>query len=195
MIVAERTETALSLELSVDKNGGQTGLTAVVAIRDGATTNSWLDFNDGTFKTSGWTTRQAAMTEVSVGNAPGVYRATLDLTTVTLPTGPFLVAEFDVSGTVVGNTIEVITLVDTFKRIAPAGLLHENSMIDNVVTNTGKFVTSSRIRHFATAAALAAATAGAADDADSEIARYLMVAAPTVANGSILSTFQITKDL
>ncbi len=47
--------------------GGITGLSPVVAIRDTSTVGLYLDFSDLTFKTSGWTTRQAAMTEVGDG--------------------------------------------------------------------------------------------------------------------------------
>lgn len=38
----------------------------------------FFDFADSTFKGSGWTTRQATMTEVDSTNAPGVYQYTLD---------------------------------------------------------------------------------------------------------------------
>lgn len=40
----------------------------------------FLDFADLTFKTSGWTTRQATLTEVSSSLAPGAYRTTVDTT-------------------------------------------------------------------------------------------------------------------
>ena len=38
----------------------------------------WLDFDDGTFKSSGWGTQQQTMTEYQAGIAPGFYRFTLD---------------------------------------------------------------------------------------------------------------------
>ncbi len=47
--------------------GGQTGLTPTVAIRAALTTNLYLDFNDLTFKTSGFTTRDADLTEIADG--------------------------------------------------------------------------------------------------------------------------------
>jgi len=93
------TETALSLEVQL--SNGRTGATALVAVREADTTNSWLDFADATFKTSGWTTRQAAMTEISAGNAPGLYRVALDVTAL-LPArvaGDELIAEYAVTAT------------------------------------------------------------------------------------------------
>lgn len=71
------------------------------------------------------------------------------------------------------------------------GLTHENSMIDNVVT-TGGNMTAARIRVFDDAAALGAASAGAADDADGETQRYLVTAAYS---GSDLTSYQIVRDL
>lgn len=93
-ILVERDEADVPLELL--HPAGTTGLSPVVAIRDGDTNNSWLDFNDNTFKTVGWTTRQAALTEISATNAPGKYVLQLDLSAVTIPAGThFLVAEYD----------------------------------------------------------------------------------------------------
>jgi len=51
-----------------------TGLATVVLAIQRTSDGFWLDFNDSTFKSSGWTTRQQAMTEVSATLAPGEYR-------------------------------------------------------------------------------------------------------------------------
>ena len=122
--LVERTDTNVAVEVQV--SSGLTGATAVVAIRDGSTLNSWLDFNDSTFKTVGWTTRQAALTEVSAGNAPGVYALSggLDLSSLTgLPAaGGELIAEFDVSsGSFQQYAWDVFQLVDGLYDIAQAG--------------------------------------------------------------------------
>jgi len=45
----------------------------------------FLDWNDDTFKSSGWTTRQQAMTEVSAANAPGEYQYDFDTSAITNP--------------------------------------------------------------------------------------------------------------
>lgn len=123
-IIAERDEPALLLELLVNQNGGVTGLTGVVALRRGDTDDSYLDFVDGTFKTAGWTTRQAALTEISAVNAPGKYVRRVDLspgaaTPITIPASTdFLVAEYSVTGSFVGVAQDIIVLVAAVKDIA-----------------------------------------------------------------------------
>lgn len=74
-----------------------------------------------------------------------------------------------------------------------AGLLHKNSLVDNVVRDpsTG-FMTSARLRIFADASALAAATVGAADNADSEIARFTITGTHTA---GLMTTFKASKAL
>lgn len=120
---AEITDTAIPLTLNVQgASGGVTGLTAVVAIRDGSTTNSWLDFNDNTFKTAAWTTRQASMTEVSSSNAPGVYHFTLDVSAVSgVAAGDFWVIEYDATGSADANAHDVLILRTTLYTPAVAG--------------------------------------------------------------------------
>ena len=111
-ITAERTSTDLPLELLVARGGGTTGLTCVVALRDGATDGDYLDFADGTFKAAGWTTRQSAMVEISAANAPGKYVLRVDLSSLTIPAATdYLVAEYAVSGTVTAVAQDVVELV------------------------------------------------------------------------------------
>lgn len=54
-----------------------------------------------------------------------------------------------------------------------AGMNHKNAVVDKYVYNARRFATSFRVRVFADAAAAAAATIDAADNADGEIARYV----------------------
>ncbi len=100
-IQVNRFDTAAPVGFTLDKNGGVTGATIVVAVRDAATSNSWLDFDDLTFKTSAWATRQATLGEVSASNAPGVYELTggLDIRGITnLPAATdVLFLEFDIT--------------------------------------------------------------------------------------------------
>lgn len=99
MIEAAKTDTSIPLAVTVSKNGPATGLTAVVALRDGSSLTSYLDYADSTFKTSGWITRQAALTEIA---GAGVYALSggLDATAVTnFPAGvDTFLAEFDITG-------------------------------------------------------------------------------------------------
>lgn len=57
-------DTSVGITDFVSRNGvPQSGETVVLAIADPDVAGSWLDFNDSTFKTSGWTTRTVTMTE------------------------------------------------------------------------------------------------------------------------------------
>jgi hypothetical protein len=63
-----------------------TGLTTVVVAFQRVSDDYWYDFDDATFKGSGWTTRQQQMAEVDSTNAPGEYYYDLDTSTITNPT-------------------------------------------------------------------------------------------------------------
>lgn len=116
-IQARRDSSEVPLTLSVTKDGGVAGLTVKVAIRDGATDDSYLDFADDTFKTSGHTTREATLTDIS----GGFYALTggLDVSAITnLPAATFLlVAEYEVSGAEQGVANDVIVLTQTEENI------------------------------------------------------------------------------
>lgn len=62
-----------------------TGKTDILLDVQRASDGYWLDWNDMTFKSSGWTTRQIAMTEVSATYAPGEYRHDLNTGSITNP--------------------------------------------------------------------------------------------------------------
>jgi len=124
----ELTETALSVEAQL--TNGRTGATALVAIREADTTNSWLDFDDNTFKTAGWTTRQEAMPQVSAGLSPGLYRLPVDITAM-IPArvaGDELIAEVDVSAT--GPDLQIFG-TDRFLLVTE---LHDVASAANVST-------------------------------------------------------------
>ncbi len=110
-ILASRKDTNIPLTLSAgNSGGGVTGLTVVVEIRDGATNNSFLDFNDDTFKTSGWTTKSVALADI----AGGFYALAggLDAAVITnLPAATdHLIAQYTVSGTLKAIAADVIVL-------------------------------------------------------------------------------------
>ena len=98
MIRARRDEVELPLSLSITAASGPiVGATAVVAVRDGNTDDSYLDFADDTFKTAGHTTRQAPLADIG----GGFYALTggLDVDAITnLPAATeILIAEFEVT--------------------------------------------------------------------------------------------------
>lgn len=98
----------------LNSGGPLTGATAVVAIRDADTNDSYLDFSDNTFKTAGFTTRQAALLEGNVG----VYTLSggLDLSVITnLPAATDqLIAEYEVTApaAATGIVMDLIELLD-----------------------------------------------------------------------------------
>jgi hypothetical protein len=119
-LTAERTATAVPLSLAMSRaTGGVAGLSPVVAIRDGASLTSWLDFADNTFKAAGWTTRQASMTDLT----GGFYGRTLSLAAITnLPAATdHLVAEYAVTaGSLRGVSVEVVTIVAALDLLGTA---------------------------------------------------------------------------
>lgn len=97
LVQTSRTATAVPLAVAVDRNGGQAGLTVTAAVRDASTTNSYLDFNDSTFKTTGWTAKTLTLTDLG----GGFYAATLNVAAITnLPANADLVVEYSASGSV-----------------------------------------------------------------------------------------------
>lgn len=132
----EQLETALPLELTVDKLGlgGLTGLSPTVAVRNASTVDSYLDFSDNTFKTSGWTTKYAPMSEVERGH----YQRLLNVASLGLAVGFRLVAEYhaDNGFGVVGDDLDLFLV--TNKR-ANAELLRQalTNRLEEVSGNPG----------------------------------------------------------
>ena len=114
-LTVERSATA-ELALTVSQNGGVSGLAAVVAVRDGV--SSYLDWFDMTFKAAGWTTRQAAMSEIGDGH----YRHSLDLAAITnLPSATVaLSAEYATTGAVAASAHDLLLLVASFLDLPTA---------------------------------------------------------------------------
>jgi hypothetical protein len=104
--VALLADTAFPLVLTIDNNGGVTGQTPTVRVRKGNTTNQYLDFNDDTFKTSGWTQQDLNMTEVERGH----YAAFLDINAMTLATGDVLVAEYRNTGDLDSDNHDIVLI-------------------------------------------------------------------------------------
>ena len=105
-IMALKSESALPVQLTVsDSTGGVSGLAVTMQVRDSTGTGSYLDFNDMTFKTSGWTTKDLSLTDL----VNGVYAGTLNIAAITnLPDGSYLTLEYTVSGTVSGVVTDLI---------------------------------------------------------------------------------------
>lgn len=70
----------LALDASLDPLTGLTDL--LLSIRR-KSDDFFYDFNDDTFKSTGWTTRQQALSEISAANAPGEYGHDWDTSAIT----------------------------------------------------------------------------------------------------------------
>ncbi len=113
--IAASTDVIVPLELTVEQEGvgGVTGLTGgsapLVRVRDATTINSYLDFDDNTFLTSGWTQQDQALTEVGGGH----YTHALNLALIlSLTVGNMLVAEYrvDDGGDIKGIDHDIIII-------------------------------------------------------------------------------------
>ena len=114
--IAESSDTSIPLNLTLEQEGvgGITGKAPTVALRDGSTTNSYFDWSDNTFKTAGWTTKDAPMTEIGNGHYTRILNAALAATVVP---GLVLIAEFHVDdgASVVGDdhdTVRIVASID-----------------------------------------------------------------------------------
>jgi len=93
-------DAAYPLELVVNDAGvgGVSGLTCTVAIRQASTTNSYLDWSDATFKTSGWSVKNQPLTDLGTG----IYQVALNVASLGFtPAGGLpvkLVAEYSSTG-------------------------------------------------------------------------------------------------
>lgn len=93
-------DTGFELQVPVIRNGaGVSGLTVKAQIRNGDGNNSYLDFADNTFKTSGWTTKQATLVEVPT--SVGIYRFSWNSSLVAAIVNGFdAIVEYDVTGAI-----------------------------------------------------------------------------------------------
>lgn len=121
----------LDLTIEQEAVGGVVGKSPTVRVRDGATLDTYLDFTDNTFKSSGWGVQDAAMSEVGRGH----YTRSLDLSLVTsLVVGNILVAEYTVNdgGDVVGEAHDI--LIMSSEETSYKGM-SVDSLIRKAITN------------------------------------------------------------
>ncbi len=147
-IEANRTDTGVAVTLAVSGElGGVAGLTAVVAVRDGRTTNSYLDFADDTFKSAAWGTKQASMADL--GN--GFYALTggLNVAAITnlAATANHLILEYTVSGAASGIAMDMITFQDFVTELSEIHQVHGlTSGKPLVVTKTSRTVSGAIVQ-------------------------------------------------
>lgn len=168
----------------------QAGLVDVVVKIQRSSDGFFLDFSDNTFKAGGHVAITAAMTELDGTEAPGFYFYDFDSSGFPDDEYFFQITSATAVNDPLAGTAITGGFVDTIR-----GLLQENALLDNVVNNAGGFMTSGRVRVFASQAALNAATPGAANGAEGEVRRFLVTSVPTVVGGALLSNYKLERDL
>lgn len=133
-IRAQRDQVVSLTLVVMGEGGGIAGLTATVEIRRGETSNSYLDFADWTFKTSGWTTKSAPLTDIGGGIYAGP--AIVDLADLTnLPAATrYLAAEYTVGGAFNGVDADIIALDDAAAYLDELRGLSKNRLEVNFTT-------------------------------------------------------------
>lgn len=127
-VLAEKSDTSFPLVLVVDREGvgGLAGIVPLptVSLRDAATTTSYYDWADNTFKTSGWTLRDGPM--VDIGN--GVYQRSLDVLAFPLLPGAQFTAEFRVSSgpDIKGEDADLVTITEVQADTSVVRKYHTN---------------------------------------------------------------------
>jgi len=123
MIEAEPTDTNVPAKLTVnDSGGGVAGLTVGLEILDATTQNSYLDFNDGVFKTFGWTTKSLSVTDVGGGRYS--LSGGVNVSTMINPPSKLLL-EYNISGARSGAVAEELLLRESTYQ-AKVGFFDDN---------------------------------------------------------------------
>lgn len=145
----------------------------------------FLDFNDSTFKSSGWTTRQATLAEIDATNAPGEYRRTNGVDTTGWSSGSYAVTFLEVSTSLVANgpqfatgEIRIVTATPSSLSARIPAALVSGRMDASVGAVASGAITAAAIADDAiTAGKIAADAIGASElaaDAANEIADALL---------------------
>lgn len=127
-IVVETTGVApLHLTIERESSGGATGLTPQVAVRDllvvPPALASYLDWDDMTFKTAGWTEKYRELDEYDAGQ----YTTPLDISALGLSAGAMLSAEYRVSDGGDDHVASDVIIVQTVG--------YDSSIVRKAVTN------------------------------------------------------------
>lgn len=125
---------SVPLELTIEQEGvgGLTGQLPSVRVRDGSTLDSFLDWDDWTFKTVGHGTKDKLLDEVGDGH----YTIELSLALIGAVVGNVFVAQYVVNdgGDVIGDAHDVI-LVGQQALSDMAALLADVSLLRKLYTN------------------------------------------------------------
>jgi len=156
---------------ALDESGDfVTGLSDVLLEIQRTSDNYYLDFDDNTFKVSGWTTRQETMTELYYSYSPGSYYYDFDTTgfsddeyylratSATAENSPYegylkvggFVDNIDTAISSIDTKIDLITTeTDKIKYIL--GLSQENYRIFSPAYDSNDLLTSGTVKIYSTA--------------------------------------------
>lgn len=132
VVVAANAVVPLDLTLEQEGVGGITGKAPTARLRDGTTTDRYLDWADDTFKTSGWAQLDVALLEVGRGH----YSEHVHLAAIGAALGNIFVAEFhiDDGADVKGEDSDVI-IVGEDGLISFVALEADVKLIRQSITN------------------------------------------------------------
>lgn len=164
MNIIQNGQTERILITALDENGDFiTGLSDVLVEIQRTSDNYYLDFNDNTFKASGWATRQETMTELYYSYSPGSYYYDFDttgfsddeyfirVTSATAENSPYE-GYLKVGGYVDNIDVALSTIkTETDKIKYILGLSQENYRIFSPLYNSSGLLTSGTIRTYQTA--------------------------------------------
>jgi hypothetical protein len=124
-IEASRTDSGVAVTLAVTGDaGGVAGLTAKVAVRDGRTTNSYLDFNDNTFKSAAWGAKQADLADLTNGFYSLAGGLNIAAMTNLAANCNHLILEYVISGAANGIAMDMVTFRDFTKELSEIHQVH-----------------------------------------------------------------------
>lgn len=106
-VVSPRQQVPLFLSISRAGTGGIAGLSPTVELRR-SSDGFYLDFDDDTFKASGWTTRKQVLTDLT----GGAYQYQIDLSAIGAVNKDVLIAFYEVSGNEAAVTNDVFNVED-----------------------------------------------------------------------------------
>lgn len=131
-VVAANAVVPLELTIEQEGQGGIEGKSPTVRLREATTLDYYLDWADNLFKTSGWTQRDAPLSEVGRGH----YSRTLSLAAIGAVLGNLFAAEYHVDdgGDVKGDDADIIVIGED-KLISFATLEADTKLIRQSITN------------------------------------------------------------
>jgi hypothetical protein len=105
-IFAKKDDIAFPITIVIDSAGGVSGLTVTASIRNSLDNDSYLDFDDNTFKTLNWIQKTVTLTDLS----GGFYAYQFNINAITnIPDFSHFIVEYDITGSIVAIDSSIIS--------------------------------------------------------------------------------------